>query len=308
MPDKTIISLLPAATEIVCALGLEDQLVGRSHECDYPESVKKLPVCSSAKFLPGSDSAEIDRQVKEILANALSIYTIDKEIIKKLNPDVIITQAQCEVCALSLKDVEEALTGLLDKECRIISLEPHILADIYSDIQAVADQLGVGDRAKELLELSEERINIIRHKLKFIEEKPKVACIEWLSPLMVAGNWTPELVDIAGGKSILAEKGKHSPFINFEDIITEDPDIIVLMPCGFSVQRTLQEINLLLELPYWHQLKAVQNNRIYIADGNQYFNRSGPRITDSIEILAEIIYPKQFVFGYEGNGWIRFHV
>lgn len=308
MPDQKIISLLPAATEIVCALGLEHQLIGRSHECDYPESVKKLPVCSSAKFLPGSDSAEIDRQIKEILADALSIYTIDKETIKELNPDVIITQVQCEVCAPSLKDVEEALAGLLNKDCRIISLEPHGLGDIYSDIQAVADQLGVGERAIELLELAEERMNIIRHKLKFIGEKPKVACIEWLSPLMVAGNWTPELVDIAGGESILAEKGKHSTFVNFEDILAEDPDIMVMMPCGFSVLRTLQEINLLLELPGWGQLKAVQNDRIYIADGNQYFNRSGPRITDSIEILAEIIHPKQFVFGYDGNGWIRFHV
>ncbi len=308
MADLKIISLLPAATEIVCALGLEGQLIGRSHECDYPESVKELPICSSAKFLSGSDSAEIDRQVKEILSDSLSIYTINKEIIRKLDPDVIITQAQCEVCAVSLKDVEEALAGLLGKECHVISLEPHGLEDIYTDIQSLADQLGAGYRAKELLELSEERINIIRHKLKFISEKPRVACIEWLSPLMVAGNWTPELLDIAGGSSVLAESGKHSPFIKFGDLLSEDPDIIVLMPCGFSIQRTLQEINLLLDLPGWQQLKAVQNNQIYVADGNQYFNRSGPRITDSIEILAEIIHSKQFIFGYEGSGWIRFNV
>ncbi len=308
MSDLKIISLLPAATEIVCALGLEEKLIGRSHECDFPESVKQLPVCSSAKFLSGSDSAEIDRQVKEILTGSLSIYSLDKNIIKELNPDIIITQAQCEVCAVSLKDVEEALSGLLEKDCRIISLEPNSLADIYSDIQYIADQLGVSEQGEELLELADERINIIRHKLKFISERPKVACIEWLSPLMVAGNWTPELVDIAGGRSVLSESGKHSPFVKFEDLIAEDPEILVLMPCGFSIQRTLQEINLLLELPGWQQLKAVHNNQIYIADGNQYFNRSGPRITDSIEILAEIIHPKQFIFGYEGNGWIRFNL
>ena len=308
MPDLKIISLLPAATEIVCALGLESQLIGRSHECDFPESVRNLPVCSSAKFIPGSSSAEIDRQVKEILTDALSIYTIDKEMIRALNPDVIITQAQCEVCAVSLKDVENALTGLLDKECRIISLEPNVLSDVYSDITNIAGILGATAAAESFLERADERLNIIRHKLKFISEKSKVACIEWLAPLMVAGNWTPELVQIAGGDPILAVNGKHSPFVDFQDIQNEDPDILILMPCGFSVARTLQEINLLLDLPGWAELKAVKNNRIYIADGNQYFNRSGPRLIDSIEILAEIINPKQFVFGYEGEGWIKFNV
>lgn len=308
MAALKIISLLPAATEIVCALGLETQLIGRSHECDFPESVKDLPVCSSAKFISGSDSAEIDRQVKEILTNALSIYTIDKEMIRKLNPDVIITQAQCEVCAVSLKDVEDALEGLLEKECRIISLEPNVLSDVYNDMRNIADVMGVSAQANDLLERASERLNIIRHKLKFLSEKPKVACIEWLAPLMVAGNWTPELVQIAGGISLLAVNGKHSPFIDFKDIQNEDPDLIIVMPCGFSIQRTLQEINLLLELPGWQELKAVKNKRIYIADGNQYFNRSGPRLTDSVEILAEIINPRQFVFGYEGEGWLRFNV
>lgn len=303
-----IISLLPAATEIICALGLESQLVGRSHECDFPESVKSLPICSSAKFISGSDSREIDRQVKEILTDALSIYTIDRDMIRKLNPDVIITQAQCEVCAVSLKEVEEALEGLLDKECRIISLQPNILLDVYDDIRNIAEILGVSDRATDLVERANERQSIIHHKLKFLSEKPTVACIEWLAPLMIAGNWTPELVQIAGGDPILAVNGKHSPFVDFEDIFKADPDIIIAMPCGFAIARTLQEIGLLLDLPGWQDLKAVKNNRIYIADGNQYFNRSGPRLTDSIEILAEIINPKQFVFGYEGQGWIRFKV
>jgi len=307
MQNIKIISLLPAATEIICALGLERLLIGRSHECDYPKSVKSLPVCSSAKFLPGINSMEIDRQVKEILSDSLSIYSVDKELIKSLEPDFIITQAQCEVCAVSLKDVELAMEDLLEKDCKIISLEPHGLSDIYRDIQQLADQLGVETAGAELLELSEERINIIRHKLKFIVEKPRVACIEWLSPLMIAGNWTPEIIEIAGGTPILAEKGKHSGYINFENLQSENPDIIVLIPCGFSIQRTLMEINLMLELPGWKELKAVQENRIYIADGNQYFNRSGPRITDSIEIMAEIINPKQFIFGYETEGWIRFN-
>ena len=306
MQERKIISLLPAATEIICALGLENQLVGRSHECDYPSTVKNLPVCSSAKFLPGSSSSEIDRQVKEILSDSLSIYTIDKELLRSIAPDIIITQAQCEVCAVSLKDVELSLSNLLEKDCQVISLQPQGLSDIYSDIEKLANQLGVATTGAYLLELFEERINIIHHKLKFITEKPKVACIEWLSPLMIAGNWTPEIIEIAGGVPVLTEKGTHSAYVSFEEIQKEDPDIIVLMPCGFPVDRTLQEISIMLELPGWSALRAVQQNRIYITDGNQYFNRSGPRITDSIEIMAEIINPKQFVFGYEGEGWIRF--
>lgn len=308
MPNQRIISLLPAATEIICALGLEHQLVGRSHECDYPSSIVNLPVCSSAKFISGSNSAEIDKQVKEILSDSLSIYEIDSALIKQLSPDIIITQAQCEVCAVSLNDVELALKDLLEKECKIISLEPHGLDDIYREIQLLADQLGVPEAGVELLELSEERIDIIRHKLKFISERPSVACVEWLSPLMIAGNWTPEIVEIAGGNPVLTLSGKHSSYINFEDIVKANPDILVIMPCGFSIQRTLQEINLLIDLQGWSDLKAVQNQKIFVVDGNQYFNRSGPRITDSIEIMAEIINPKQFVFGYEGNGWLNFRV
>ncbi|WP_395626190.1 cobalamin-binding protein [Daejeonella sp.] len=308
MPNQRIISLLPAATEIICALGLEHQLVGRSHECDYPANIANLPVCSSAKFISGSNSAEIDRQVKEILSDSLSIYEIDRDLIKQLSPDVIITQAQCEVCAVSLNDVELALKDLLEKECQIISLQPNGLDDIYQEIQLLADQLGVPEAGAELLELSEERINIIQHKLKFISDRPSVACVEWLDPLMIAGNWTPEIVEIAGGTPVLTLAGKHSSYINFEDILKANPDILVLMPCGFSIQRTLQEINLLLDLPGWTDLKAVQNQKIFIVDGNQYFNRSGPRITDSIEIMAEIINPKQFVFGNEGNGWLHFRV
>lgn len=306
MSDRRIVSLLPAATEIICALGLEHQLVGRSHECDYPVSISNLPLCSSAKFLPGSDSAEIDRQVKEILSESLSIYTIDRDLIKSLAPDVIITQAQCDVCAVSLKDVELALSDLLDKECQLISLQPNGLNDVYRDIGMIADQLGVENAGKELLELSDERINIIRHKLKFITEKPRIACIEWLSPLMIAGNWIPEIIEIGGGTPVLTEAGKHSSYIDFQDILQADPDIILIMPCGFSIQRALQEIGLLLDTPGWTHLQAVKTQRVYIADGNQYFNRSGPRMTDSIEIMAEIINPKQFIFGYKGNGWVHF--
>jgi iron complex transport system substrate-binding protein len=306
MHNKRIISLLPASTEIICALGLSDNLVGRSHECDYPESVKALPICSDAKFLPGAKSAEIDQQVKEILTEALSIYEIDKALIQSLKPDVIITQAQCEVCAVSLKDVEEALSNLVSAETKIISLEPNTLADIFREIKEISVVFDVKEAGDNLIEDLEERIDLIKHKLKFFPSKPKVALIEWLSPIMVAGNWIPELVEIAGGTPLLAENGKHSPFVEWQQIYDANPDIFIVASCGFSIARTLQEIDLLLNLPGWRDLEAVKNNRIYIADGNAYFNRSGPRIVDTIEILAEIITPKYFNYGYEGEGWIKF--
>jgi iron complex transport system substrate-binding protein len=304
--QSKIISLLPAATEIVCALGLEANLVGRSHECDFPETVKQLPVCSEANFPDGLSSAAIDVKVKEILADALSVYSVKREVIKQLAPDIVITQAQCEVCAVSLTEVEQALENYLDKDARIISLQPNSLEDIFNDIKTVADGLNVSEAGNNLLEGLHERVDIIRHKLKFIENKPTIACIEWLEPLMLSGNWVPDLVSLAGGVSILTETGKHSPYVEWVDIRLQDPDILVIMPCGFPIQRTLKEIDRLLQLPGFNELKAVKNNRVYIADGNQYFNRPGPRIVDSIEILAEIINPKQFSFGYEGDGWIKF--
>jgi iron complex transport system substrate-binding protein len=303
---QKIVSLLPAATEIVCALGLEDQLFGRSHECDFPASIKHLPVCSEANFPEGLSSGAIDVKVKEILADALSVYTVNREQIKALAPDVVITQAQCEVCAVSLTEVESALEDYLDKEARIVSLQPNSLDDIFNDIKSIAAVLNVNDAGYRLLEELHERVDIVRHKLKFIENKPTLACIEWLEPLMVSGNWVPELVTIAGGGTILAAAGQHSPYIKWEQVLEQDPDIIIVMPCGFAIERTLREMELLLGLPGFAELKAIKNNRLYIADGNQYFNRPGPRIVDSIEILAEIIHPKQFIFGYEGNGWIRF--
>ncbi|MDR6940241.1 cobalamin-binding protein [Mucilaginibacter pocheonensis] len=306
MSTDKIVSLLPSATEIVCALGLEANLVGRSHGCDYPESVKQLPVCTAANFPDNLSSAEIDGKVKEILADALSVYTVKREQIKELAPDVVITQDQCEVCAVSLADVELALDDYLDKKARIISLKPNSLDDIFADITTIARILNVPETGADLLERLIERVDIVKHKLKFSESRPTVACIEWLDPMMVSGNWVPGLVSIAGGTPVLAQDGKHSPYVQWGDIRAQNPEFIMVMPCGFSIERTLKEIDTLMQLPGFADMQAVKNNQLFIADGNQYFNRPGPRIVDSIEILAEIIRPKQFAFGYEGEGWIRF--
>jgi iron complex transport system substrate-binding protein len=308
MPADRIITLLPAATEIVCALGLESRLVGRSHECDYPETVKQLPICSYDRIGANLSSLDIDRKVKAMLTNALSVYEVNTEQIKELAPDVIITQDQCAACAVSLPDVEQALANELQKPASIISLKPESLADVMNDISQVARALNVVPAGDTLLEDLQERVDLIQHKLKFIENKPTVACIEWMEPLMVSGNWVPELVTIAGGTPVLAQPGKHSPYIDWVDLRLQDPEIIVVMACGFSIERTLKEIDLLLQLPGFTDLQAIKNKRFYLTDGNQYFNRPGPRLVDSIEILAEIIYPKQFIFGYEGDGWIKFDV
>lgn len=306
MLSKKIVSLLPAATEIICALGLEQSLAGRSHECDFPPSIKHLPVCSEANVPDNLSSADIDIKVKELLRDALSVYTVDRAMIKQLSPDLVITQAQCEACAVSLKQVERAMEDYLDKQSIIISLQPDSLEAIFDNIREVAAVLNVSKKGDQLVEDLQERVDIIRHKLKFTDNKPTVACIEWIEPMMASGNWVPELVSIAGGVSILAETGKHSPYVQWADILLQDPEVIVVMPCGFSIEKTIKEIGLFLQLPEFINLQAIRNDRFYIADGNQFFNRPGPRIVDSIEILAEIIHPKQFIFGYQGNGWIKF--
>ncbi|GAB3920087.1 cobalamin-binding protein [Mucilaginibacter myungsuensis] len=308
MQGQKIVSLLPAATEMIYALGLQENLVGRSHECDFPEAVKALPVCTEAMVEDGLSSRQIDSKVKELLADALSVYTVKRDVIKELAPDVIITQDQCEACAVSLSEVENSLAGLLDKPVKIISFHPDTLKDILNDIATVANTFDIAPKGYELLEELDERVNIIKHKLKFLENKPTVACIEWLDPIMTSGNWIPELVEIAGGVPVLATAGEHSPYVSWQKLQFEDPDVIILMPCGFSLDRTLKEVGLLLGQEGFAELKAVKNNRLYIADGNQYFNRPGPRIIDSLEILAEIINPKQFIFGYEGQGWMKFSV
>lgn len=306
MDNKKIVSLLPAATEIICALGLQHLLVGRSHMCDFPETVKIRPVCTSDKIISTNNRNAINQQVQQASKDILSVYDVDIELIRMLEPDFIITQNQSNVCAVSLTDVETEPQNWVGNQSQLIVLSPNTLADVFNDISIIAQKLNVEKQGKLLIEDLDERLDLIKHKLKFFLDKPTLACIEWLSPMTVAGNWVPQLVEIAGGKPLFAENSKHSMFVSWELIAAQNPDIILITPCGFTISRTLQEINLLLKLPEWYTLKAVKNNRVYIADGNAYFNRSGPRLVDSAEILAEIINPKYFNFGYEGQGWIKF--
>jgi iron complex transport system substrate-binding protein len=301
-----IITLLPSATEIVCALGFEAELVGRSHECDYPPAIVRLPELTSPKFNVEGTSAEVDQRVKKILADALSVYRVDVELLRSLKPDVIVTQSQCEVCAVSIRDVEQAAADWIKgPPPMIISLAPYSLGDVMADMQRVGVDLGEPERATKLVGALSNRMTTIEQQAAKAGRRPAVGCIEWLEPLMAAGNWMPELVTMAGGQNLFGEAGQHSPTMKFDRLLEKDPDVILLMPCGFNMNRTAAELDALVRQPGWAGLKAVREQQVYLTDGNQYFNRPGPRIVDSLEILAEILHPRIFHFGHEGTGWRR---
>jgi iron complex transport system substrate-binding protein len=299
-----VVSLIASSTEIVCALGCEDHLVGRSHECDFPRTVLRLPVCTEPLIDPERSSLEIDRQVKSILRDALSVYHVKDGLLRELKPDLIITQSQCKVCAVSLSDVEKALAARLDFEPHLVSLEPNALTDLWTDIRTVASAIGVPDRGEELVSRLQCRIDAIAARARTLDRFPTVACIEWIDPLMAAGNWVPELVEFAGGINLFGTAGRHSPWLTREALASSDPDVIVVLPCGFDIERSRREMPALTRQARWHALRAVQNGSVYLTDGNQYFNRPGPRLVESLEILAEILHPETFHFGHEGKGWV----
>jgi len=306
MDECRIVSLIASATEIVCALGFEPQLVGRSHECDYPPSVKRLPQLTAPKLNIAATSGEIDRQVKQLVQDALSVYYVDAAALEGLQPTHIITQTQCEVCAVSLKDVEAAVCEIINTRPQIVALEPNALNDVWSDIQRVAAALDAPERGAALVSDLRQRMEAIHRRSRAIVNRPSVACVEWIEPLMAAGNWMPELVEMAGGRNLFGEAGKHSPWMTWDELVAKNPDILFVSPCGFDIQRTTEEMHWLCERPEWNQLSAVQSGRVFIADGNQYFHRPGPRLAESLEILAEMLHSEAFHFGYEGAGWIHY--
>jgi iron complex transport system substrate-binding protein len=301
-----IVSLIASATEVVCALGLEKYLVGRSHECDYPRSIQMLPKCTETKFLTSGTSPEIDRAIKAIVQDGTSVYRVYADLLRELRPDIIITQIQCEVCAVSEKDVLEALYGWMDYRPRVVSLNPNSLEDIWSDIRQVANACDVYLRGEELITSLQEKMSAISRSTRASALQPTVACIEWIEPLMAAGNWVPELVEMANGVNLFGFAGKHSPYVTWEDLVQKNPDVLVVMPCGWDIERIRQEMHFLTMKPEWGSLKAVQKNRVYLTDGNQYFNRPGPRVVESLEILAEIFHLKGDVehsLSWHGTGW-----
>ena len=307
MAHLKIVSLLPSATEIVHILGLTEYLVGRSHECDYPPEVASLPACTEPKFDPTGSSAEIHDRVTEILQSALSVYQVKTDVLQNLQPTHILTQAKCEVCAVSLSDVEAAVQSLTGINPKILSLQSNKLAGLWNDIRAVSEALGEASdptRAESAIAELQARVQHYQELTEQVLHKPSVVCIEWPDPLMSAGNWVPELVTLAGGMPMLSQAGEESPWITWKDLVMTDPEVIILMPCGYDIEQTVKESQVLLNDPHWPLLRAVKTKQVYVADGNQYFNRPGPRLIDSIEILTEILHPKLAkTQHHKGNGW-----
>ncbi len=294
-----IVSLLPSATEIVACLGLTPHLVGRSHECDYPAGVESLPVCTAPKFDPTGDSLQVHQRVMDVLQQALSVYELNLATLRGLQPTHILTQAQCEVCAVSLADVTEAVSQWLHPTPEVISLQPQTLAQVWEDIARVGERLGV-DATPVLTTLHQQVAQIQQATQGY--PTPTVLCIEWLEPLMSAGNWVPELVQLAGGQPLLAEVGQHSPWLTWSQVEAADPDIIVVMPCGYDLPRTVAAWQ--HSSHPWGTLRAVQSGQVYATDGNAYFNRPGPRLVTSLAILAAILHPGGDL-GQRGRGWSR---
>ena len=301
---QRVLSLLSSTTEIIYALGCGDRLVGRSHECDYPEEVSELPICTIPKFNVDGTSREVDDEVKSLVQSALSIYYINEKLLKELKPDIIFTQSQCEVCAVSVSDVENALKNITGLSSRVISVEPNSVDDIVNDILTIAEILNVRKKGKELVESIKAKIDNTE-KIVYQKSSPSVAAIEWIDPLMAAGNWVPQLIKVAGGKNLFGEAGKHSPWMKYNDLVEQDPEIIIVMPCGYDIKKSLIEIKTLESKKGWGSLKAVRNRNVYITDGNQFFNRPGPRIIESLEILLEIIHSDFSESKHIDSGWIK---
>lgn len=288
-----ICSLLPGATEVVAALGLADALVAISHECDYPPEIRPKPVIIKSAVDPQrTSSPAIDRQVREAMRNGAGLYRIDESLLKSVRPDLIITQSLCDVCAVTPTEVQRALAGL-KRQPRILSLDPTDLESVLRDIEAIGSATGRNAQARRLVQGLRDRIARVQAR---VQEEPRrrAACIEWLDPLYCAGHWVPEMVHRAGGNELLATAGAPSVRITWEQVVAAKPDVLVLMPCGFSIDRTRSELDLLTSRPGWNDLPAVRNKDVYAVAGAAYFNRSGPRLVEGVELLAALFHPHRF--------------
>lgn len=299
-----MISLIASATEILHALGAGDMQVARSHECDYPPGVLDLPQLTRAKFkVHGATSAEIDRSVKGLLEQGLAVYEVDADQMRSLEPDVILTQDQCEVCAVSLADVQRALCTWTGSAARVVSLRPHTLSDVYADIQTVADAIGRTQAGRDLVASMQSRMAEIASTVDG-RSRPKLGFVEWIEPPMSGGHWMPEIISIAGGISPFGVSGENSPWVSWDDMASADPDILLVAPCGYDIATSLPELENLRSHAVFKALRAVREGRVFVADGNAFFNRPGPRLVESTEILAEIMHPEVQTYGHLGEAYV----
>jgi iron complex transport system substrate-binding protein len=308
MGGMRIVSLLPSATEIVAALGLADKLVGRSHECDWPLGLGHLPVLTQPKMNPLADASTIDHDVRALVEDGVSVYKLDADAIRALQPDFVITQSQCELCAVSLGEVEATLLDWLAAAevdaAQVVSLEPMALTDVAVDIDRVGVALGVREKAAALNAQMADGFAALRAQTAALATH-KVFFMEWTVPLMGPGNWMPETIAAAGGAVVLGQEGVHSQTVSMADIAAADPDVIVVGPCGFSIERAAQELAPLTPRDDWQALRAVRDGQVYLVNGNHFFNRPGPRLLQSAQIIAEILYPDVFLADNHGAGWLR---
>jgi len=292
MNEPRIVSLLPSATEIACALGARAHLVGISHECDFPAELLGIPVLTSSRVGNSASSAAIDAEVRALAHDALSIYTVDQQLLAELSPDLILTQDLCRVCAVSLSDVQSAVARLAQRsEVQIVSLQPTRLEHVLQDIETVARALGKPARGRALRTELEARIARIAERAQRASWRPRVASVEWLDPLMLGGTWMPELIELAGGEALAARPGEPAPTLSLAEFATLRADVVLIKPCGFDVARTLRERDL---IDASLLARLMPSARAYVTDGNAFFNRPGPRLVESLEILAAAIHPKLF--------------
>ncbi|NBB86085.1 MAG: ABC transporter substrate-binding protein [Bacteroidetes bacterium] len=293
-----IASLLPAATEWVAFLDAADQLVGRSHECDYPASVAALPALTEATFASDTDSAAIDAAVQEQVQQGLSLYEVRLDRIRAVAPDLVLTQDQCAVCATTLPQVEEALAKVLNASVDVFSMQPRTLKEALTIPLQLGRRLNRTTVAMERLAAREQHLQQIQQAVgidpKGDAPRPQVLCIEWLEPLMVAGHWSADLVRQAGGTAVLTESGARSAYIDWDDVRAADPDVIAVLPCGFGLKETRRDLHYLTDRPGWNDLSAVQAGRVALFDGNAYFNRPGPRLYRAIALLVAALHPAAF--------------
>ncbi len=286
-----VVSLLPSATEIVHHVGAGHTLVGVSHECDYPRGVEDLPKLTASKIDRSSSSAEIDAAVGR-LSDGDSIYALDAKLLEELEPDLVITQGLCDVCAISLNVVERAAAGL-PAPPRILSLNPTSLEGVFTDVVAVGGTLGRGEEAWRKVAALRTRLARVGEAVAGLD-RPRVGCIEWLDPPFSAGHWVPEMVGLAGGEELFAAAGETSARLTWQQVLEAGPEVLVLMPCGFDAERTVREALALPELPGWFELPAVKSGRVWAVDANSYFSRPAPRLVEGVEILARILHPEAF--------------
>ena len=301
VPGK-IVSLLASATELVVALGLGDRLVGRSHECDHPPWVRRLPVLSRPTFDITGSSAEIDARVRERLRAGQPLYEVDEAALAALEPDFVLTQTHCEVCAVSPATLEGGGDCKLQRR-QVVALTSGTIEGILDGFRQVAAVLGAPAAGEALITRLTADLAQSRAATADLP-RPRVACLEWIEPIFAMGNWGPEIVEAGGGECVLGVPGAHSTALPFEALTAADPDAIIVAPCGFDLQRTLAELPALTGRPEWQALRAVRDGRVYAADGNLYFNRSSPTLFETPNLVAEMLHPDRFAPRHRGVAWV----